>query len=67
MKKSFFRNVRKIPFVKAKIEQEMSGMMTSLLATFNSKSVVEQGYVQKLPEKGLSQVLDVHFLALARR
>jgi len=55
IKKSFFKNIKKIPFIKAKIDRELAPALRGMDETFNPKSVRDQGYIQELPEKGISE------------
>lgn len=50
--KSFFSIVRRIPFVKAKIEAELQGTVESLSDTFNKN--IKDGYRETLPQKGIA-------------
>ena len=54
-KKSFFRFVRSLPFVKGRIEKEIEGTVTSLQKSFN-KGLDNFSYYQALPREGLSEV-----------
>ena len=54
-KKSFFRFVRSLPFVKGRIEKEIEGTVTSLQKSFN-KGLDNFSYYQELPREGLSEV-----------
>ena len=54
-KKSFFRFVRSLPFVKGRIEKEIEGTVTSLQKSFN-KGLDSFSYYQALPRDGLTEV-----------
>ncbi len=51
-KKSFFKFVRTLPFVKAKIQKEMQGTVDSLEKTFN-RGLEDFPYYEGLPKKGM--------------
>lgn len=53
-KKTVFRLVRQIPSVKAKIEEEIGKVSSSMMDDFN-KNIENSNYITKLPEKGWNQ------------
>ncbi|KAK2160004.1 hypothetical protein LSH36_142g07003 [Paralvinella palmiformis] len=55
IKKSTFRFVRKLPYVRTKIKEEMAKTYNELENTFHS-ATKGQSFVQKLPDKGLNEV-----------
>ncbi len=54
VKKSFFKFMRSLPFVKAKIEKEMKGTIDSLEKTFN-RGLEDFPYYEGLPQKGYTE------------
>lgn len=55
LKKSIFRLVRNLPFVRGMIASEMGKQRHSMEESFH-KSAKGETYVEKLPAKGLSEV-----------
>ncbi len=54
-KKGFFRFVRALPFVRARIEREIEGTVDVLRESFN-KGLGDLGYRTTLPKKGMAEV-----------
>ena len=55
-KKAVFRFVRKLPYIKQKIAEEMAKSRSEMAETFHD-GAKGLDYIQTLPKKGLTQVL----------
>ncbi len=53
--KSFFKLMRSLPYVKGKIEKEMSSTARDIEESFN-KNIGDEGYMTHLPKEGMSEV-----------
>ena len=54
LKKWFFTNIKKIPYVRNRIQAEVSGTVKGMQETFNKD--IKTGYLEHLPKKGLGEV-----------
>lgn len=59
IRKALFRALRRLPPVRAKIDQEMQKTYKSLRQGF-SKSDKGQPYVHHLPNDGMSEVMEIN-------
>lgn len=55
LKKSFFRFVRQLPFIKGKVQDEIAKSTQGMEKTFH-KGAKDHAYQTQLPKKGLTEV-----------